>query len=518
MTESKSSIGSFRSISKISSPYLVLVLSTFLVYANSFGNQFLFDDEFLIQKNSLLRQWSTFIEIFRSSSTTGAGGVDSFYRPFQTISYLVVFQIFGLSPLGFHLLNTAFHALNGCLMFRLGQKLNLNRWSVFTASIVWVLHPVHTEAVTYMSATADSMYTCFCLLSCLVLLPSFSWRRTIFATSLFACGLLTKEAAIVLPALALVCRWTTSSARWRLRTYAFSVPLWSTAFVYLIARKTILDFDQTFQFYKQGNIYTDHLSVRIYTFLATLPSYFELLVRPVGLHMERSFPVFTSFAFAPVVIGFAMVSAVAIYLLWSRGQRGLALAFGLLWFAAAHVPHTGILIPVNAFFLEHWLYLPSVGFFLGMAATFLQPNWKAWPAVLALPLAVLTFKQNQVWATPETFYTNVLKFNPNAVRAHNNLAMFYSDEKRLEKAIEHYRLAISISDDYAQTHYNLALTLLQLNRTDDAIKELERAIEINPDFYYSYMRLSQIYETRNDAHRAQFYLNRFNEVRTRLGF
>lgn len=499
-------------------PYLTLAFSTYLVYANAFGNLFLFDDEFLIQKNSLLRQWSTVFDIFRSSSTTGAGGVDSFYRPLQTLSYLLVFQIFGLSPFGFHLLNTTFHAINGCLVFRLGQKLKIQCWASFVAALLWVLHPVHTEAVTYMSATADTMYAYFCLLSCLVLLPSFSWRRTWAATLLFVCALLSKEAAIVVPALALVCRWATADDRWRFRSYVFSLPLWATAFLYLLARKTILNFDRTFEFYKQGNIYTDNLYVRVYTFFATLPSYLELLIRPVDLRMERNFPVFTSIQYTPVWVGALILGIVFSFLLWSRGRRLGVLAFGLLWFGAAHVPHTGILIPVNSFFLEHWLYLPSVGLFLGVAGTLLSPRMKAWPALLALPLAFLTFKQNQVWATPESFYTNVLKYNPNAVRVHNNLAMYYSDQKQTDKAIQHYQLAIQISDEYAQTHYNLALSMLEMGRTYEAIQQLERAIRINPDFYYSYGRLHDIYLMKGDTKRADEYRKQFEDVRKRLGF
>ena len=86
--------------------------------------------------------------------------------------------------------------------------------------------------------------------------------------------------------------------------------------------------------------------------------------------MERSFPVFTSFWSAPALTGLAIVVFAAAHIIYScRSHRGLAMSFGLLWFAAAHAPDTGILVMTNSLFLEHWMYLPSVGLFLGLAET-----------------------------------------------------------------------------------------------------------------------------------------------------
>lgn len=514
------------------SPYLCLIAAAFLVYANAFSNQFLFDDEFLILKNSFLRQWSTFFDIFRASSTTGAGGVDSFYRPLQTICYFAIYQIFDLSPFGFHLLNVGLHAANACLVFALGSRLGFQKNAAYFAALLWAVHPLHTEAVTYMSATADTLYTFFCLAGCAVLLPDFNWKRVGGACILFAFGLLSKEAAIVFPALTMAICFIRADRKWSPRTYRFTIPFWILAVTYLIARKTILNFDDTFHFYKSANLYSENFLYRLYTFFATLPSYFSVIIWPTDLHMERRFPVFTSFTYAPVLAGCLLVLLTLTQIAIGRGRRGIALSFGFLWLWAAHSPHTGVLLPVNAFFLEHWMYLPLIGLFLGVAQQLslaldrVPQNYrftlKRVSAGIVIIAAVLlgqkTRAQNEVWATPFSFYTNILKYNPLAVRAHNNLAMAYGDARQRDEAMKHYLLAISISDEYPQTHYNLALLYLDAQLPDQALNHLKRATEIDPNFYYAYARLHDLYLQKNEKVEAEKSLNQFRAARRRLGF
>lgn len=510
----------------------LLILAVFIEYGNSFSNQFLFDDEFLIIRNSFLRQWSTFFDIFRSSSTTGSGGVDSFYRPMQTISYLFVYQIFELSPFGYHLLNTSLHAINAVLVALLGLRLGFRREGAFLAALLWAVHPIHTEAVTYMSATADTLYTLFCLLGCVILLPNFSKPRVVGALLAFFFGLLSKETALVFPALAIAVRFATAERKLNWRTYSFTLPFWILAAFYLVARKTFLNFDDTFTFFKSANIYSESILIRAYTFLATLPSYLSILVWPTGLHMERNFPVFAEPSFGPVIAGAALLTATLAQIILGRGRWGVALSFAFLWFWAAHAPHTGVLIPVNSLFLEHWLYLPSAGLLLGVVASIASwlerrpPAWR-WPAkrfaagfciVCIVFLGIKTRAQNEIWKTPISFYSNILEYNPKAVRAHNNLAMALSDDHRLPEAQEHYLRAIELSDEYAQTHYNLALLYFETHEPEKALKHLRRSLEINPNFYYAYGRLHDYYNQNGMKDEAEKARRGFLEARKRMGF
>jgi protein O-mannosyl-transferase len=498
----------------------------FLAYANVYDNAFLFDDEFLIVKNQLIRSWEFLPVLFQVNSTAGSGGTDSFYRPMQALMYLLTYKTFGLSTAGFHFLNVSLHAVNAVLIVVLGLRLGLHRAAVFAAAMIWSLHPVHTEAVTYMSATADPLHTLFTLAGMIVLIPkvpgaAVTWTRALTSGAWFALAILTKEAAIVFPALAVACLFAISEKKWHWQTLVKTLPLWALAFAYLVARKTVLNFDESFQFYATQNVYTENVLYRIYTFLATLPAYFGLLLWPQGLHMERSFPVYVNFFVWPVVIG-AVIVLVSLALLVRGALRPgkafawLALSWGVLWFFAAHVPHMGILIPVNAFFLEHWLYLPSIGLIVGAAHFSVQLLGSkavvAFAVAASCGLGFLTFKQNQVWRDAITFYTHILKFNPGTARLHNNLAMAYTDRRHLEKAQEHYFKAIEISDTYPQTHHNLGLLLSEQGRVEEAIKHWERAVEMNPRFHHSQAALSEAYRIMGKAELAEEARRKYEEI------
>ncbi len=296
------------------------------------------------------------------------------------------------------------------------------------------------------------------------------------ACLIFICALLSKESAIVFPALAVVCLFYLRASRWNYKTYLITLPFWLIAFGYLLARKTFLNFENTFQFYKVANLYTENILFRCYTFLATLPSYLEIVAWPVGLHMDRSFPVFVGFFLWPVILGFCIL-ALAGYVIWKeRGARNPIWSFGILWFLAAHVPHMGILLPVNSFFLEHWLYLPSIGLII-CVGDWLSRQQLVSPVVVrsavagvAIVLGILTFMQNRVWDTP-----------------------------------------ISFSDEYPQTHHNLALALVRKKRIDEAIKHLERALELDKDFYHSSTVLAEIYHQMGMTPLAEAYSKRAAE-------
>lgn len=489
------------------------MLAVFLVYANVYENVFLYDDEFLIQRNALIRSWSGFWTIFTTSSTGGTGSVDSFYRPIQGFFYLVVYSIFGEDPVGFHFLNVFLHALNAILVFGLGLKLKFDPRASFFAALLWAVHPIHTEAVTYMSATADPSYAFFVMLGIFVGLPDFSGWKRIGSLACFALGLMSKESAIVMPALVCVCLWITVENRWSWRGYLVSWPYWLLAGMYFIARHTILDFNKTFEFYKQPNVYTENIIYRVYTALATLPEYKSIWFWPAELHIDRSFPVYTSPAFAPVVAGIIAVIAAIAWSVWAyrRGRPSLPWGFG--WFVAAHSPHTGILVAVNALILEHWMYLPSVGLVLGFGNSLfarMKRRWAKWTVAAIYLFAVLalswrTWEQNKVWADPITFYSHIIHFSPDVARVHNNLGMAYADLGKNDLAIQEYKETLRIMPNLPQPYHNLGETYKRMGKLDEAVKYYEMALKTDEHFFYSAYGLAKIWEARGNYELAAKY-------------
>lgn len=521
-------------------PYAFLALAVFAVYSNIYDNVFLFDDDLLIRLNTYLRSWDTFGKLFTASTTEGAHIAGGFYRPVQNILYFILFQINGEDPLLFHLLNITLHAANACLGYRLALRLGIDPRAALFAMLVWAVHPLHTEAITYMSGTADPLFVCFCLCGLTIIFPDLTLRRIGLSLPLFALALLSKETAVVFPALVIVCQLFVKAQQKnapRLFTagdFLPTWPLWLIAILYLAWRVNSPDFDGperyahlfTLPEYATLKRYADDPFMRVATFLATLPAYAKLLLWPVGLHMERSFALQDDFT-APVWTGFAMLIAAFAQIIWGRGKRGVALSWGSLWFGAAHAPNAGLLFPMNSLFLEHWMYLPSIGLFLGLAQSGLslldrfqkQAFTYATLAVTLLATTALsarTYDQNKIWREPIVFYNNIFAHGVASPRAHNNLAIAYMNIHDLPKAIEEYRRAIKEGDTYAETHYNLALALIELPdqqaEVPQAIAELERSLVIEPRFYRSYLALAELYDHTGDAAKAAAYRQKAKEI------
>jgi tetratricopeptide (TPR) repeat protein len=497
-------------------PYALLIVAALLAYCNIYNNAFLFDDEFLFQKNEWLHSWQHIGDVFISNSTAGFGGHDSFYRPLQLFSYVVLTQLFGYHEPVYHAFNLFLHIVNACLVFRLAGKLGFARVPALIAALIWTLHPIHTEAITYMSATADPMHALFVLLGVLIW-DEKKWRKQAAACGFFALALMSKETALILPALVIVMLFFKHGFA-KPKVFLQTWPLWLMAALYLVLRATALNFNEDFKLYKYSNVYTEHLYVRVLTFFAVLPDYFRLLLAPSDLHMEY-FPVaFVDFSSPKVQGGIAIILA-AIGILYAGFRkpdtRLRPLAFGVLWFFAAYFPCTGIVIPVNAFFLEHWMYVPSIGLFLGAAETLrlymggnktVEAVGIAISGVVIVLFAVLTWQQNETWHDPIVFYNRILSFEKGTARVHNNLGMAYEDAGQRELAILHYEKAIATDDTYPQTRYNHGVLMFKTGNAQRGIDDMKRALELNPDFYRASDVLAQVYRQLGDTKKADEYL------------
>ncbi|MGE3624061.1 MAG: hypothetical protein AB7H77_09370 [Bdellovibrionales bacterium] len=509
-------------------PFLFIIAAAFLAYANVYPNEFLLDDEMDIIQNARLRDWHTLVDAFTSSFTAGAGNRDIFYRPLQTLLYLFIYKAFGLNTVPFHILNITLHALNGCLVYALGRRLGFKPLAVVPATLLWLMHPLFVESVAYMSGTADLLYAAFSLFGLLVLFPDFSLRKYMLAAPVYLLAMLGKETGILFPLLSFACQYYAGKHRFEFKNYLKAWPLLLAAGIYFVMRHNALG--DNYDFYKQSNIYTENILYRLYTFLATLPEYIRLFVWPDPLYMDRNFPVYTQPLQGPVLAGAAILLVSSACIILARRRGALPLNWGLMWFAGAHVLHTGVFLPLNSLFLEHWMYVPAIGFFLGatqsLALLLEKASRKITAATIALAfvaaaaLGARTWDQNKYWRDPIVFYTHIIESGTVSARAHNNLANAYAEGHQTEKAIEHLRIAISLSDKFPQTHHNLALELLRMpdseKNIDEAIAELNRAVQLNPEFFQSYELLANIYAYRGD--RAKETENRTRALALRKHF
>jgi len=231
-----------------------------------------------------------------------------------------------------------------------------------------------------------------------------------------------------------------------------------------------------------------------------------MVIYPVGLNYEKPYMAYTSLASARGVFGILLIIIALLSFIFHKRHKRVFL--GIWRFYCALVPFTGI-IPLNAMFLEHWLYIPIIGVSILTATLFdYLVNKKRANIFLyiSIPLIILytgrTIARNSEWADIESFYLNELKYTDSSIRIYNNLGMYYADNNNIGKSIEYYKKAIAAGDFYAQPHHNLANIFLKHGDYNSAITEFHQALKINPDFIYSLVKLYNLYLETNEISKA----------------
>lgn len=508
--------------------FIFLCGVTLFAYGTILLGGFVFDDNIFIQNNAQIRSLSNTSSIYSSSTTAGSGLLgDNFYRPNQQFIYAILYSLFDLTPFFFHLASLLFHALNGCLVFILFCRLGLKKPAALFGSLLFLLHPILTEAVSYISGLSDPLVTSTILLTLLIFIESLKelplkkyLQWLLLGAIVFSFGLFSKENQIVsLGLLAALAVFEYKRGRLgRVFPAAVFIGILSIiASLYAYARLTVLDFTGVVGLTPEINDYTQHIGIRLATFVHILPEYFKMMLFPWRLNYEKPYAAYGSLTGIQSGIGMLILFAIGTVILVSiirKNKKTLpSISLGLSWFVIALLPVSGI-IPVNAIYLEHWLYLPIIGMILALCflGEFLAEKMppvmkKIVPFVLLVILALFTIRimmRNAEWGDPIRFYTNELRYTQTSARIYTDLGMEEAAQGKCDVAIEHYQKAISLNNTYPQTHHNMARCLEHMGKLEAAANEYLKALSIQPDFIYSLAGLSDLLSYVRDKRGAQF--------------
>jgi len=494
--------------------FTFLLVVALICYGNVMQGPFFFDDMDFIVNNQFIKSFSL-SDIYSNSVTEGANVHSNFYRPNQQVVFAVIYHFFGANVIPFHLCSILFHCINAYFIFLLVARLGFSGPASFFASLLFLIHPIQTEAVSYISGFADILGLFFFLSGLLVYLKSF-WVNEIkkqavylfLACCLFSLALLSKESLVVLaPLCILISIYLISKEKQKTNTYFYL----SLTFIivlsisYLIMKFTWFNFSDSLGLTKEKNIYTENLNVRLNTFIGILPEYYKMILYPKSLFYAKPYMAYLELFTLKSLLGIASISLWIICLF--RFQKNKQLALGITWFFIALLPFTGV-IPLNSMFLEHWLYVPIIGICILIACHFdylMRKGFNTLLQVSTLLICILfvtrTYSRNQEWANVEKFYLNELKNNPSAA-SYNNLGMYYADKKAYQKAISNYQKGISMYNAFPQPHLNLANIYLNLNQVDNAITEIYNSLKIDPGYYNSLASLYTIYSNTNQPNKA----------------
>ena len=492
--------------------YVFFFCVTIIVYAGVLNGPFFFDDNIFIEHNVSVRSFDI-AKIYSSSTTAGSGlSGDNFYRPNAQILYALLFFLFGLWPFIFHLVLIILHVSVGFLIFLLFCDLGIRREYSFIGCLLFLLNPIQTEAVSYISGFSEPLML-ISMIGILILFArglsekdGFNWKKILAIILLTVIGFFSKENAIILSGLILIV-WLYLYKRGQILNQRKALWIWTVvaalSLIYLSLRFTVFNFTSGmtggFGISTFSNSYTESILIRLITFVSILYQYVSLILFPVGLHYEKPYLAYDTLLSLSGIFGLIIILG-GVYLSYRSIKYGKGVFFlAYSWFFVSILPVSGI-IPTNAMYLEHWLYIPIIGIIF--AVTYLlslyershegrqENNLFIFVTIIILFIyGIMTFVRSQDWADPIRFYKNELRYTTNSARIYNNLAMEMANRGKCGVAMPYYYEAISINDSYPQTHHNLGRCLEDMGKTKEAILEYQKALIIDPAFYYSSDRL-----------------------------
>jgi tetratricopeptide (TPR) repeat protein len=470
-------------------PVFLIVIAGAIVYANSLHGAFIWDDNTLVKDNAYVKSWSRLPELF----TKKMGPSYGFYRPLQMATYTMDYFLWRLNPIGYHLTNIFLHILTALAIWRLITILSCDGLLASLAALLFVVHPIQAEAVSYISGRADPlaamfMFACFAFYIKCRASPGI--RTYLLMTVSYVAALLSRENSLILPALIALYH---CAFKKELRAREF-LPLLGIACVYAILRATVLRWSMS------SAPCSTTLLARVPGFFVAIANYARLLIFPADLHMEYGNTVFR-FTDPRAIAGMAITLSLAVYALRRMKTNGI-IFFSIAWFFVALLPVSN-LYPLNAYMAEHWLYVPSIGFFLisakGLSSLYRKRALKTIAAVLTSALLIvysyLTIMQNGYWREPVRFYERTLRFS-DSPRACINLGNAYAAGGNKERALEVYRKALGLNpsdSDKASVYVNLGNVSRSLGDNEEAIASYRKAIELNPRDESAYNNLGYVY-------------------------
>jgi tetratricopeptide (TPR) repeat protein len=240
--------------------------------------------------------------------------------------------------------------------------------------------------------------------------------------------------------------------------------------------------------------------------------YLKHLVWPFDLHMEYGEQVF-AWGYYKTLIGMAVFACFIVLAVRNREKKN-PVFFSILWFFAALLPFSNI-YAINAYMAEHWLYLPSIGFFIVLAwgiSLFLRREKTrnaslAASACLLVFYSALTVRQNSYWRDPFAFYNRTIKYVKDSEVVYNNLAVLYGEKGEYQKAIELFKKSIEINPRYADSYFNMGKAYNSLGMRGEAVRYYERGVELYKDRVKAgtYYNIGNIYKDMRNHERAIYY-------------
>jgi protein O-mannosyl-transferase len=503
----------------------ILALAALAAWCNSFSGVYIFDDDaWIVQNQSIRRLWPIWPVLFPQQAALVGG------RPVVSLTLAVNYALGGMNVWGYHAVNLAIHILAAWTLFGIVRRTLKGPWPTcrrplnekdsgclaaagttaqpyalageaptllaIAVSLLWMLHPLQTESVSYIIQRTEALMGLFYLLTLYCVIRGATSNKPIVwyaaATASCALGMATKEVTATAPLIVLLYDRTfiAGSFReaWR-RRYGLYLALASTWTIIVLLLLFTGFYGGTTGFAVEKFTPWSYLMTQA----PVLVRYLRLTFCPTGLCLDYGWPPVQSIS--EVVLPGLLIVALLALTIWALVKRP---AWGFLgaWFFVILAP-TSSVIPIKDAAYEHRMYLPLAalasavvmgGFLAGrklVQRNMLSPKAASIAAVsltatAVVLLGVLTFQRNTVYRSGFTIWQDTVAKAPHNHRAHNNLGKEYIGLGRSEEAIRQYKRSLEIEPKSAEAHSNLSMALIGIGQIDEAIVHGRRALDIRP--------------------------------------
>lgn len=528
--------------------YFIIAIAGLILFFNTLENEFVFDDESVVQNNLSIQTLSTIPDYFTAEDGFHKV-IGRYYRPIVSTTYNIDYALWELDPWGFHLTNVLIHIIACLILFALLQELFKGKKYGLIGSLigtlVFLVHPVHTEAVSWVSGRTDSMVTIFFFASFLFYVRYYKARESkkqadredagrmlVWALILYFIGLLSKEMIITMPVILILFDFLfrgKSFAYLKNNMKAYGWFFAVTGFYLLLRTWLLSDIPEreSYLYFKD----MDFVTV-IATMVKTIPVYFKLLFAPVGLlyHYNGFLSDARTFADGAVIGSIIFVLALIGVAVFAYRKNLGPVAFCIIFFFISLAPVMNI-VPTMSLMAERFLYMTS--FALSLMIVYLIVNYitkknqnaiLGASAIVIIIFSILTFQRNTDWKDNNTLYSTadgvdgtVLLVNVGNIYANAGSHLWQTGQQQqaniqFEEAIKRFRKAISIRDNSILAHHNMGLIHMIRGQLDSAIVEINKGLALDPLAPDGYFQLAQIYRVQNNPDDAIKYLEKLQEI------
>jgi tetratricopeptide (TPR) repeat protein len=499
----------------------ILLAVALLAYGNSFSASFQFDDWFYLRSTNRIWDWTQFHRIWEANPA----------RFIHFLLYAIIFHFCGENAFDYHLVNFVIHSINGILVFWLArflfetalpskpkdqEKTTKITMAALFAALLFISHPIQTQAITYISQRVTALVTLFYLVTLACFLQSTIYRdqkprrEIVFLSLAFLSTLLamfTKQNAFTLPIALLLLDYflfptLDQDRKKRLLRLA--------PFLCCLAIIPILTFglpSQELLDIKNHGLKMHSPKEYLLTQFHVVVTYLRLLVFPVNQVLDYDYPIthrldLGTFCSLLFLLGFFSLGVAAF-------KKARILSLGILFFFLALSVESSV-VPLEDVIFEHRLYLPAVGIFLAFAWVWFFELEKILPfripyGVIFILIPILTFatyERNKVWQSEETLWRDAVTKSPGKARPHNNLASALGSVGRWQEASEEAMKTTLLAPDQWDSWGILGSTYFGLEQYDLAAVNLKRAVAIDSTQSEAHLLLAKTYQVQGKIDEA----------------